>query len=75
MEVIVTSRRAGCAVWSFSLLSSRMFADVELNPTPLLLEGSLTQPCTSAVRSSVTYCPASEAVKLLLADPREGMEL
>ncbi len=49
-----------------------MFAPAELSATPKLLEGLVTQPCTSPVTSSITYWPATDAVKLAFVDPSVG---
>jgi hypothetical protein len=61
---MVMSRVAGCAVSSFSLLSSRRLAEVELRAKPKLVAGEVSQPCTSWVTSRVTYWPAAEAMKM-----------
>jgi hypothetical protein len=54
------------------LLSSRTFAADDVSANPKLLEGVVTQPCTSAVTSIVTYCPARDAENAFIAEPIDG---
>jgi hypothetical protein len=66
------SSLAAWPVSSFSLLSSSTFATVVVNPKPKFVAGVVTHPCTRAVTSTVTYCPAAVAGKLLTIGPRVG---
>jgi hypothetical protein len=54
------------------LLSSRRLAVSEVSAKPKLVAGVVTQPCTSAVTSSVTYCPAAAARKMPEVVPIDG---
>jgi Rieske Fe-S protein len=72
---MVMSRVAGWAVSSFSLLSSRRLAESEARAKPKMVPGLLSPFCTRAVTSRVTYWPAVESVKVLVASPMEGAEV
>jgi hypothetical protein len=70
---MLISNEAACPVSSFSLLSRRRLALVELRANPKSVAGVVTQPCTMAVTSIVMNCPAVEAVKLPAGAPIVGI--
>jgi hypothetical protein len=65
-------RPAAWLVSSFSLASKTRLPAVEVSATPWLLEGVVTQLCTSAVMSMRMNCWDEVGVKVATADPRLG---
>jgi hypothetical protein len=69
---MVTSRRPGWPVSSFSLESKSTLAVDEVNAMPKFVPGFVSQPCTSEVMSMLTYVPAAVGVNVVSAMPVEG---
>jgi hypothetical protein len=73
MDVMVMSSLAVWPVSSFSLLSNSTLATGADNASPKFEAGVVIQLCTTEVTSSVMYCPAVAAVKLLIGVPIVGI--